>query len=151
MPLRTRTDAACRCAYLPLYSRNIHVRAILRYGDSTIVMRLPLLIKHDRRRWKRHWFNRSIQVSHGAHRIDGIGLKVSGGGMYLFAIADLPVGSEIRIAFNVPGSGERIEVSGAVRHRAVYLYGVEFLLDEHHEALSTKLGATLNQSSPLLH
>ncbi len=44
--------------------------------------------------------------------MDGIGIKVSRGGMYLFAIADLPVGSEIRISFAAPNSGERIATPG---------------------------------------
>jgi hypothetical protein len=90
-------------------------------------LRLPLLAKPDRRRWKRYWFNGSIQVSTGSRRIDGLGIQVSRGGMYLFAITDLPIGTEIKLAFTEPRSQQRIEVFGTVRHRAVYLYGVEFL------------------------
>jgi hypothetical protein len=110
-------------------------------------MRLALPIKRDRRRWKRHWFNGSIQVLDGTHRIDGLGIKVSRGGMYLFAIADLPVGGEVKIAFIAPGSEERIELSGAIRHRAVYLYGVEFLAKEHDATSNARLGALLNQDA----
>ena len=100
----------------------------LRYGDSiTMPIRLPLLAKSDRRRWKRFWFNGSIQVSSGNRRIDGLGIQVSRGGMYLFAIADLAVGNEIKLTFTEPSSQRRIEVPGVVRNRAVYLYGVEFL------------------------
>ncbi len=109
-------------------------------------MRLPLLMKRDRRRWKRHWFNRSIEVANGEHRIDGIGIKVSRGGMYLFAIADLPVGSEVQISFAAPDSDTRVEVSGTVRHRAVYLYGVEFAVDGHNALAGATLGAMAKHS-----
>lgn len=92
---------------------------------------LGLLAKHDRRRWKRYWFNGSIQVTSGSRRIDGLGIQVSRGGMYLFAIADLPMGGEVKLAFSEPRSQRRIEVFGTVRHRAVYLYGVEFVPEQN--------------------
>jgi hypothetical protein len=92
-----------------------------------MAIRLPLLAKPDRRRWKRYWFNGSVQVSSGSRRIDGLGIQVSRGGMYLFAIADLPIGTEIKLVFAEPRSRRSVEVFGTVRHRAVYLYGVEFL------------------------
>jgi PilZ domain len=110
-------------------------------------MRLPLPMKRDRRRWKRHWFNGSVQVWSGARRIDGLGIQVSRGGMYLFAIAHLPVGSEIKVVFVAPGSGQRIEVYGAVRHRAVYLYGVEFQAEEQDAMSGARPGAMLNESN----
>ncbi|HEX6504739.1 MAG TPA: PilZ domain-containing protein [Terriglobales bacterium] len=113
-------------------------------------MRIPLLLKRERRRWKRHWFSTSVHIVSGAHRIDGFAIQVSRGGMYMFAIADLAVGSEIKVAFTQPGSGERIELCGAVRHRAVYLYGVEFLPEEHDGAPDETLGAMLNQGSASL-
>lgn len=113
-------------------------------------MRIPLLLKRERRRWKRHWFSTSVQVVSEAHRIDGFAIQVSRGGMYMFAIADLAVGSEIKVAFTQPGSGERIELSGAVRHRAVYLYGVEFLVEEHDEDADGSLGAVLSRGSASL-
>jgi hypothetical protein len=113
-------------------------------------MPTSLLAKRERRRWKRHWFNGSIQVVQGGHSIAGLGIQVSQGGMYLFAIADLPVGSEIEIAFTAPDSREPIRLSGAVRHRAVYLYGVEFLPEEHDGAADERLQAFLNQSGDRL-
>lgn len=113
-------------------------------------MRIPLLLRSERRRWKRHWFNTSVQIVSDTHRIDGFAIQVSPGGMYMFAIADLAVGSEIKVAFTQPGSGERIELCGAVRHRAVYLYGVEFLPEERDGASDDRLGAMLNQRSASL-
>jgi hypothetical protein len=81
----------------------------------------------NRRRWERHWLNASIRIFTSIGPIDGLGLQVSPGGMYLFAMADLPVGTHIKIEFPAPHSGELIQMDGAIRHRAVYLYGVEFL------------------------
>jgi hypothetical protein len=80
----------------------------------------------ERRRWKRQWFSGSVRLSCGSGRIDGLGITVSAGGMYFFAIADLAVGTPITIDFQPPHSREVVSVAGVVRHRAVYLYGVEF-------------------------
>ncbi len=110
-------------------------------------IRLPLLAKPDRRRWKRYWFNGSIQLSTGSRRIDGLGIQVSRGGMYLFAIADLAVGNEIKVSFAEPSSQRRIEVPGIVRNRAVYLYGVEFLSQQDQSDHGTDLDAMPNQEA----
>ena len=108
-------------------------------------IRVPLLTKPDRRRWKRYWFNGSIQVTSGSRRIDALGIQVSRGGIYLFAIADLPIGTEIKVAFTEPRSQQRIEVIGTVRHRAVYLYGVEFLPEKDRENGVTGSDRTVDQ------
>jgi hypothetical protein len=55
-----------------------------------------------------------------------IGIKISHGGVYLFAITDLPVGAPVALEFHPPQSRETVKVTGTVRHRAVYLYGIEF-------------------------
>jgi len=81
----------------------------------------------NRRRWERTWLNSSIRVLTPANEINGFGIKVSEGGMYLFAVADLPVGSQVNVEFKRPHSEETIRVAGTVRHRAVYLYGLEFV------------------------
>jgi hypothetical protein len=112
-----------------------------------MAIRLPLLAKPERRRWKRYWFNGSIQVSSGSRRIDGLGIQVSRGGMYLFAITDLPIGTEIKVAFTEPRSQQRIEVFGTVRHRAVYLYGVEFLPQQDQAGAATGFDERPNQES----
>lgn len=111
-----------------------------------MALRLPLLAKPDRRRWKRYWFNGSIQVANGSRRIDGLGIQVSRGGMYLFAIADLPIGAEIMVAFTEPASQRHVEVPGTVRHRAVYLYGVEFL-SEHQDGAVADFDGMVNQEA----
>jgi hypothetical protein len=110
-------------------------------------MRLPYAIKPERRRWKRHWFHGSIQVSSGSRQIDGLGIQLSRGGMYLFAIANLPLGSEIKIAFSEPGSGQWLEMRGAIRYRAVYLYGVKFLPEEYKAQLEAGMSARPNHTT----
>lgn len=112
-----------------------------------MAIRLPLLAKTDRRRWKRYWFNGSIQVSSGSRHIDGLGIQVSRGGMYLFAIADLSIGNEIKVVFTEPSSQQRVEVPGIVRHRAVYLYGVEFLPQQYETDAVSGFDRSPNQEA----
>lgn len=61
--------------------------------------------------------------------MDALGINLSDVGMCLFAIANVPVGSEIHVEFLPPHGKERVRVCATVRHRAFYLYGVEFLMD----------------------
>ena len=88
----------------------------------------------ERRRWKRQWFNGSVRVFSDAIAIDGLGIAVSPGGMYLFAAAHLPVGAQVTLEFQPPHAREVINVTGTIRHRTVYLYGVAF--DESTASLS---------------
>ena len=81
------------------------------------------------RRSKRQWLNTSVEVFTASAHMDALGINLSDGDMGLFAIANLALGSEIEIEFLPPGHDERVRVSGAVRHRALYLYGIEFLED----------------------
>lgn len=61
--------------------------------------------------------------------MDAVGINLSDSGMRLFTIANLPLGSQIQVEFLPPRSKERIRVCGIVRHRALYLYGIEFQPD----------------------
>jgi hypothetical protein len=83
----------------------------------------------DRRRRQRQLLNTSVQVFTGSTHVDALGINLSDVGMCLFAIANLPLGSEIHVEFLPPHGKERIRVCALVRHRAFYLYGVEFLMD----------------------
>lgn len=112
-----------------------------------MAIRLPLSAKPERRRWKRYWFNGSIQVLSGSRRIDGLGIQVSRGGMYLFAIADLPIGTEIKLVFIEPGSQQSVEVFGTVRHRAVYLYGIEFVPQRDEDSAGTDIDSMPNREA----
>ena len=92
-------------------------------------MILQRSFKPDRRRQKRQILNTSVQVVSGSARVDALGINLSDVGMCLFAIANLPLGSEVHVEFLPPRGKERIRVCATVRHRAFYLYGVEFLMD----------------------
>lgn len=81
----------------------------------------------ERRRWKREWLNRSVRVLTPTVEIRGYGIKVSKGGMYLFAVANLPIGFEVTVEYEQPRSNELVRIPGTIRHRAVYLYGLEFV------------------------
>ena len=83
----------------------------------------------DRRRRQRQLLNTSVRVFSGSRHLDALGINVSDSGMCLFAIANLPVGAQIEIEFLPQRCTERIRISGMVRHRALYLYGIEFLVD----------------------
>jgi hypothetical protein len=92
-------------------------------------MILKLSFKPDRRRRKRHLLNTSVQVFTESAHVNARGINLSDVGMCLFAIANLPVGSQLQVEFLPPRSTELVRVSGIVRHRALYLYGIEFLVN----------------------
>jgi hypothetical protein len=112
-----------------------------------MAIQVPLLAKPERRRWTRYWFNGAVKLTRGNRRIDGLGIQVSRGGIYLFAIADLPIGTEIIVTFTEPRSERQVEVPGTVRHRAVYLYGVEFLIQHEEGSAVTGLDRTLDREA----
>jgi hypothetical protein len=60
-------------------------------------------------------------------RIEGFSINISEGGIYLFAAADISVGTQIDIEFRLPDSTQSVHNCGTVRRRAVYLYAIEFL------------------------
>ena len=84
----------------------------------------------ERRRWKRYWLNAPIRVFTDSAVIDGRGIRLSEGGIYLFALANLAPGEEIRIEYPASESDEPLSRSGVVRNRAIYLYGIEFSAEE---------------------
>ena len=89
--------------------------------------------KAERRRWKRYSFNSPIRLVTDSAVVDARCIRMSVGGIYLFAAADLPSGAEIKIEFAPGASGGLLSRSGIVRHRAIYLYGVEFLAGERRD------------------
>ncbi len=92
----------------------------------------PMVIKprSDRRRRKRQLLNTSVQVFTESAHLDALGINVTDVGMCLFTMANLPVGSRLGVEF-VPRQGsDLVRRIGIIRHRAVYLYGIEFL-DSH--------------------
>ena len=91
----------------------------------------------NRRRWQRFPFDGSVRVevdhSVDATVVDGRGVRFSEGGICLFAAANLPVGSQVKVEFKTPHTHEPVRVRGKVRNRSVYLYGVEFLSDKSED------------------
>jgi hypothetical protein len=93
--------------------------------------------QQNRRRWERFPFDASVRVvvDHSADdaTVNGRGVRLSEGGICLFAAANLPVGSDIDVEFNNPRTDEPVRVRGKLRKRSVYLYGVEFLSDRFED------------------
>jgi hypothetical protein len=79
----------------------------------------------DRRRRKRQLLNTSVRVLTDNGWIDALGINISDVGMGLFAVANLSIDSQLTI--ELPGREQRMRLSGVVRHRALYLYGIEFV------------------------
>jgi hypothetical protein len=90
-------------------------------------MFLTRAFKHDRRRWPRQWFNTSVQIFRESAQLDARGVTLSSGGMSLITLSNLPVGSQVDVEFLPPSSQKIVRLSGTVRSRALYLYGIEFL------------------------
>lgn len=90
--------------------------------------------KVDRRQRRRQLVNTSVKVFTETARVDAVGINISDAGMGLFAIANLSLGSQMQIEFLLPESAEPVRLSGIVRHRALYLYGIEFLPDPDQNA-----------------
>jgi len=90
-------------------------------------------LKPDRRRQKRQLLNTPVQVFTESAQLEALGINLSNDGMCLFTMANLQVGSQIQVEFLPPQCTELVRVSGIVRHRALYLYGIDFLVDsEQH-------------------
>ena len=109
-------------------------------------MIFKLSFKPDRRRRKRQLLNTSLQVFTESVHVDALGINLSDVGMCLFAMANLPVGSHIQIEFLPPRSTEPVRVSGIVRYRALYLYGIEFLGDSDQPSGSWADVGTIGQA-----
>jgi len=82
---------------------------------------------NDKRRWHRYPLGAPIRLLTQAVSIDARGITLSEGGMCLFALANIGIGTKIQVEFTHPHSRELVRADAAIRNRAVYLYGVEFL------------------------
>lgn len=90
--------------------------------------------RKNRRRRQRQLLNTAVQVFAGSSPVQALGVNLSDVGMCLFTIANLPVGSEIEVEFLPPRSKDKVRLAGTVRHRALYLYGIEFAADSEGSA-----------------
>ena len=104
-------------------------------------MILKRTFKPDRRRRKRQLLNASVQVFTPSAALDALGINLTDVGMCLFTMADIPLGSQVEVEFLPPCGEEAVRIGGTVRHRAVYLYGIEFLADCNRES-HTRTDAT---------
>ena len=90
-----------------------------------------------RRRWHRHKVDVPIRVivhAGGTTRVfDGRGNELSDGGMALTAWAELQSGGVVDIEFTPPYSSSPIRITGTIRNRTGYRYGVEFLTRSDQE------------------
>jgi hypothetical protein len=87
-------------------------------------------LKHayrEKRRWRRSSLNAPVRILTPTLVIDGFGIKVSEGGMYLFAAANFPIGDTVGIEFRTPTTDRVVRAFGTIRSRAVYLYGLDFV------------------------
>ena len=82
------------------------------------------------RRSTRHWWNGSVEVFTNSARVKALSVNISQGGMCLFAVANLHLGSSVEVEFESPNSNGITRVPGRIRHRALYLYGIEFLQEK---------------------
>lgn len=104
------------------------------------------IFKSDRRRRKRRLLNRSVLVLTPAGRVEATGINISDVGMCLFTVSALPVGSAVELEF-LPLRGTHVtRIPAIIRHRALYLYGVEFIgvphAGEMHPREEKKVSAT---------
>jgi PilZ domain len=95
-------------------------------------MILKRAFKPDRRRKKRQLLNTSVRIFTASAQIDAVGINVSDVGMCLFTLADLALGSRVQVEFRPARYLQPIRLLATVRHRALYLYGIEFLLGSDH-------------------
>ena len=87
---------------------------------------------NEKRRWRRHPLSAPIRLLTQKVSIDGRGVTMSEGGMCLFALVNLGIGTPVEVEFMDPQSHELVRAHGAVRNRAAYLYGIEFLVKRTH-------------------
>jgi len=96
----------------------------------------------NRRRWERHPFDAHLRVvvdlSPDKTVVDGRGVRLSEGGICLFAAANLPLGSHVKVEYKNPGTDEPVQVRGKICNRSVYLYGVEFLPEKSRNNPDTR-------------
>src|ERR1700759_2774659 len=81
----------------------------------------------DRRSRRRQLLNTAVRILSENGSLEALGINISDVGMSLFTIANLEIDSRIQIELLMPQSTERVRIGGIVRHRALYLYGVEFV------------------------
>ena len=109
-------------------------------SNAAISLPQPMFLKRNFqpiRRSHRQWINTSVDVFAGATHLHGLGVNLSDGGMCFFSVSNLRVGTQVEIQFVPPEMNDAVRFSGIVRHKALYLYGIEFLLADAEEKRSS--------------
>jgi hypothetical protein len=104
-----------------------------------------MFLKHlspDRRRQRRQLLNTSVRILSAKGGMDAVGINISEVGMCLFTVANLPIDSELEVEFPTPGDAQRMRRRGTVRHRALYLYGIEFVRNSEQQPASYAVDST---------
>src|SRR5690242_7510727 len=87
------------------------LRPFVIFAFSTNPATLPGMLFRNQfsptRRWPRQWWNSSVELFTASSNVRAIGMNISPGGMGLFAVANLAVGSEIQIEFPLPETGSK--------------------------------------------
>ena len=107
-----------------MYLGNLRADALSRYFSED----MPRY--KGQRKSDRHWVAVPVLIRHRGSRIEGVSINISDGGIYLFAAANLSLGTQVEIEFRPPKSTHEICTRGTVRRRALYLYAIEFLIDD---------------------
>lgn len=103
-------------------------------------MFFKFMSRQERRRRARQLLNTSVRMITKAGTIDAVGINISEGGMGLFTIAHLSIGDRIDVEFRTSdGPTTFLRLRGTIRHRALYLYGVEFDRGHSGEAQMSRL------------
>lgn len=94
---------------------------------NVVPMFLKFMSRRERRQRSRQLLNTSVRVMTKSSTLDAVGINISEGGMGVFTVAHLPVGDRVEIEFRTSdGPTTFVRIPGIVRHRALYLYGIEF-------------------------
>src|SRR5437868_8165475 len=83
------------------------------------------------RRFSRHVFSNPLLVTrtlppNEIQKVPGAAMEISEGGLSAIITADLKVGESVEASFEMQ-PGQRMTVHGAVRNKAQFRYGLEFL------------------------
>ncbi len=81
------------------------------------------------RRWQRLPIHIPVKlvVPPVAYATHANGSELNEGGMRLFAVHEMRLGTQVAVEFTPPASDESIRLCAAVRNRRRYHYGLEFL------------------------
>jgi hypothetical protein len=106
--------------------------------------------RQDRRERKRQLLNTSVRVITKNGSMDALGINISEDGMGVFTVAHLEIGSQVEVEFRTAEAGASLtRIAGAVRYRALYLYGIEFERGQCGEARSVELNTKNSETASL--